>query len=556
MKRTSPKYFIMGVLVASVAFVGYYIISAENNEITVTDISYAERLLGLEFSDAKRDSMIDGLSQYRASYQAIRDYNLDNSVPPSLLFNPIPADFSFKSERTGIQLQPLSDVRMPENPEDLAFFSIRELAELIRTEKITSVQLTEFYLERLKTYGPVLECVVTLTEERAMMKAREADAEIAAGDYRGLLHGIPYGIKDLFSTSDYKTTWGAVPFRDQMIDNDATVVRKLDDAGAVLVAKLTLGALAWGDVWFGGKTRNPWDITQGSSGSSAGSAAAVSAGLVPFAIGTETLGSIVSPATVNGVTGLRPTYGRISRYGAMALSWSMDKVGPLTRNAEDAAIVFDAILGPDGKDQTVYDLPFHYAADINFSELRIGYVQKDFEADYPFKAQDSLALVTLRELGAELIPIDLPDLPVSSLSFILSAEAAAAFDELTRSGKDDLMVRQVKNAWPNVFRQARFIPAVEYINANRIRYDLIQHMHALMQSVDLYVAPSWQGPNLLLTNLTGHPCVVVPNGFTEQGTPTSISFTGQLFNEGNVLAAAYAFQKATGHHKKHPELSR
>ncbi len=556
MKRTSPKYFIMGVLVASVAFVGYYIISAENNEITVTDISYAEHLLGLEFSDAKRDSMIDGLTQYRASYQAIRDYNLDNSVPPSLLFNPIPADFSFKSERTGIQLQPLSDVRMPENPEDLAFFSIRELAELIRTEKITSVQLTEFYLERLKTYGPVLECVVTLTEERAMMKAREADAEIAAGDYRGLLHGIPYGIKDLFSTSDYKTTWGAVPFRDQIIDNDATVVRKLDDAGAVLVAKLTLGALAWGDVWFGGKTRNPWDITQGSSGSSAGSAAAVSAGLVPFAIGTETLGSIVSPATVNGVTGLRPTYGRVSRYGAMALSWSMDKVGPLARNAEDAAIVFDALLGPDGKDQTVYDLPFHYAADINFSELRIGYVQKDFEADYPFKAQDSLALVTLRELGAELIPIDLPDLPVSSLSFILSAEAAAAFDELTRSGKDDLMVRQVKNAWPNVFRQARFIPAVEYINANRIRYDLIQHMHALMQSVDLYVAPSWQGPNLLLTNLTGHPCVVVPNGFTEQGTPTSISFTGQLFNEGNVLAAAYAYQKATGHHKKHPELSR
>ena len=556
MKRTSPKYFIVGVLVASVAFVGYYIFSVENNEITVTDISYAERLLGLEFSDAKRDSMIDGLTQYRESYQAIRDYNLDNSVPPSLLFNPIPADFSFESEQTGIQLQTLPEVRLPDDPDDLAFYSIRELAELINTQQITSVQLTEFYLERLKTYGPVLECVVTLTEARAMRKAREADAEIAAGDYRGLLHGIPYGIKDLFSTSDYKTTWGAVPFRDQMIDYDATVVQKLEDAGAVLVAKLTLGALAWGDVWFGGKTRNPWDITQGSSGSSAGSAAAVSAGLVPFAIGTETWGSIVSPATVNGVTGLRPTYGRVSRHGAMALSWSMDKVGPLTRNAEDAAIVFDAILGPDGKDQTLYDLPFNYATEIDFSELRVGYVQKDFEADYPFKTQDSLALVTLRELGAELIPIELPDLPVSSLSFILGAEAAAAFDELTRSGKDDLMVRQVKNAWPNVFRQARFIPAVEYINANRIRYELIQHMHALMQSVDLYVAPSWQGPNLLLTNLTGHPCVVVPNGFTEQGTPTSISFTGQLFNEGKVLAAAYAYQNATGYHQKHPELSR
>jgi Asp-tRNA(Asn)/Glu-tRNA(Gln) amidotransferase A subunit family amidase len=554
MKRNNLTFFLGGVLTALIIFSGLYVITADDNQITVTDISHTERLLSLQFSDAKRDSMIDGLTQYRAAYQTIRDYNPDNSVPPSLFFNPLPTGFSFESERTGVQLQTLSDVRMPEIPDDLAFFSIRELAELIRTQKVTSVQLTEFYLERLKMYGPVLECVTTLTEERAMKKAREADAEIAAGDYRGLLHGIPYGIKDLFSTSDYKTTWGAVPFRDQMIDYDATVVQKLDEAGAVLVAKLTLGALAWGDVWFGGRTRNPWDITQGSSGSSAGSAAAVSAGLVPFAIGTETLGSIVSPATVNGVTGLRPTYGRVSKYGAMALSWSMDKVGPLTRNAEDAAIVFDAILGPDGKDQTVYDLPFNYASDIDFSVLRIGYVEKDFEADYPFKTQDSLALMTLRELGAELIPIELPGLPVSSLRFILSAEAAAAFDELTRSGKDDLMVRQVKNAWPNVFRQARFIPAVEYINANRIRYELIQQMHALMQSVDLYVAPSWQGPNLLLTNLTGHPCVVVPSGFTDQGTPTSISFTGQLFGEGKVLAAAYAFQNATGYHRKHPAM--
>lgn len=556
MRRASIKSFFGGVLAALVIFGGFIFITAGDDEITVEDISRAEHLIGLQFSDAKRDSMIDGLTQYRTSYQSIREYGLVNSVPPSLSFNPIPAGFSFELEQSGLQFQNLSDVRVPENPDDLAFYSIRELAELIKTRKITSVQLTEFYLERLNTYGPVLECVITLTEERAMKKAMEADEEIAAGNYRGPLHGIPYGVKDLFSTKDYKTTWGAEPFKNQIIDYDATVVQKLDEAGAVLVAKMTLGSLAWGDVWFGGRTRNPWDITQGSSGSSAGSAAAVSAGLLPFALGTETWGSIVSPATVNGVTGLRPTYGRVSRHGAMALSWSMDKVGPLTRNAQDAAIVFDAIQGPDGKDQSVYNLPFHYNADSNISELRIGYVKKDFEADYAFRVQDSLSLETLRQLGAELVPIELPDIPVSTLGFILSAEAAAAFDELTRSGKDDLMVRQIKNAWPNVFRQSRFIPAVEYINANRIRYELIQHMHELMQTIDLYVAPSWQGPNLLLTNLTGHPCVVVPNGFSEQGTPTSISFTGQLFDEGKLLAVAYAFQNATGYHKQHPDLQR
>jgi Asp-tRNA(Asn)/Glu-tRNA(Gln) amidotransferase A subunit family amidase len=554
MRRKKLQYFFGGMLAACVAFVGFLVISADDTDITRENIFHAEQLIGLQFTDAKRDSMMEGLTQYRTSYAAIRDYGLKNSVPPSLLFNPLPAGYSSGVKQAGLTFQSISDVRLPEDLNELAFYSIRELAELIRTRRITSVELTEFYLERLKRYGPVLECVITLTEERAMRKARQVDEEIAAGKYRGLLHGIPYGIKDLFSTSDYKTTWGAVPFKDQMIDYDATVVRKLDDAGAVLVAKLTLGALAWGDVWFGGMTRNPWDVTQGSSGSSAGSAAAVAAGLVPFAIGTETYGSIVSPATVNGVTGLRPSYGRVSRYGAMALSWSMDKVGPLTRHAEDAAIVFEAIRGPDGLDRTIYDLPFQYNADIDISGLRIGYVKIDFDAEYPFHGQDSLTLETLRELGAELIPIELPDVPVHALGFILSAEAAAAFDALTLSGKDDLMVLQIKNAWPNVFRQARFIPAVEYINANRIRYELIQEMYELMETVDLYVAPSWQGPNLLLTNLTGHPCVVIPNGFSDGGTPTSISFTGRLFDEGRILAVAYAVQNATGFHQAHPAL--
>jgi Asp-tRNA(Asn)/Glu-tRNA(Gln) amidotransferase A subunit family amidase len=405
----------------------------------------------------------------------------------------------------------------------------------------------------LKKYGPLLECVITLTEELALKQASQADKEIAAGNYRGTLHGIPYGIKDLFAAKGYKTTWGAAPYKDQVIDMDATVVKKLQEAGAVLVAKLTMGALAWGDRWYGGKTRNPWDTSQGSSGSSAGSAAAVSAGLVPFAIGTETWGSIVSPSTVCGTTGLRPTFGRVSRNGAMALSWSMDKIGPVCRTVEDCAIVFKAIMGRDNIDKSVSDYPFTYQPDIDIKSLRIGYVEKDFAAEYPFKTNDSLTLAALGALGAMLVPIELPDLPVSDLSFILSAEAAAAFDELTRSNRDDLLVRQIKNAWPNEFRQARLIPAVEYINANRIRYQLIQAMQQLMQEIDLYLAPSWQGNNLLLTNLTGHPCVVLPNGFHE-GTPTSITFNGRLYDEGTILAVARAYQNATTFHRQHPEL--
>jgi len=316
-----------------------------------------------------------------------------------------------------------------------------------------------------------------------------------------------------------------------------------------------MGALAWGDVWFGGKTKNPWNITEGSSGSSAGSASSVSAGLIPFAIGTETWGSIVSPSTVCGVSGLRPTYGRVSRNGAMALSWSMDKIGPICRNAEDLAIVFNAIYGPDGNDQSLIDFPFNYSPEIDFSKLKIGYLKDDFDIEYDFHKNDSTALAKLEQLGAKLIPIKLPELPVKDLAFILSAEAAAAFDELTRTNQDDLLVRQVRNAWPNVFRAARFIPAVEYINANRIRFELIQQMQKLMSEVDLYVAPSWEGDNLLSTNLTGHPCVVLPNGFSDDGTPTSITIIGRLFDEGRLIAFAKKYQDATRFHLEHPVLS-
>ncbi|MCK5330019.1 MAG: amidase, partial [Candidatus Marinimicrobia bacterium] len=393
---------------------------------------------------------------------------------------------------------------------------------------------------------------VTLTEKLALEQARKMDAELAEGKYRGYLHGIPYGAKDLLAVQGYPTTWGAVPYRYQIIDSDATVIKKLEEAGAVLVTKLTLGALAWGDVWFGGKTRNPWSLEQGSSGSSAGPAAATAAGLVAFSIGSETWGSIVSPSTRCGVTGLRPTYGRVSRTGAMALSWSMDKLGPMCRNVTDCALVFETIYGPDGIDQTIIDLPFAYDPDIDLSKLRIGYLAQDFDEDYPTRENDQKTLQRLRELGVELIPITLPDYPIEELAIILSAEAAAAFDELTRSGQDDQLVRQIKNAWPNEFRVSRFIPAVEYIQANRVRYLLIQEMQKMMESVDIYIAPSLIGNNLLLTNLTGHPCVVVPNGFTNEGSPTSISFIGRLFDENLVLAVAGKYQAATDWHLKHP----
>ncbi len=528
--------------------------NVSSQTIEKESISNAEKILRLEFTDAERDSMISDLNEQMGNYNKIREAHLNNSIPPAILFNPIPVGYDFPKAKQPLVFSDYSYSKIPMDKNDLAFYSIGELAELIRTKQISSTELTKFFIKRLEKYDPFLHCVITLTEERALKQAKAMDEEIASGKYRGLLHGIPFGVKDLLATKDYKTTWGSVPFKDQMIDEDATVIKKLEEAGAVLVAKLTMGELAWGDVWFGGKTRNPWDTTKGSSGSSAGSASSVSAGLVSFAIGTETYGSIVSPSTVCGTTGLRPTCGRVSRAGAMALSWSMDKIGPICRTAEDLAIVFNAIFGPDEIDQTLYDVPFNYDHDIDFKDLKIGYLKSDFDKQYDFHANDSTTLAKLKELGAELIPVELPEFPIDDLSIILSAEAAAAFDELTRSNKDDLMIRQIKRAWPNSFRASRFIPAVEYINANRIRFMLIQKMQKIMEKVDIYIAPSWEGDNLLLTNLTGHPCVVLPNGFSEKGTPTSITFIGKLFDEGKLIAFAKKYQEATKFHKQHPPM--
>jgi Asp-tRNA(Asn)/Glu-tRNA(Gln) amidotransferase A subunit family amidase len=555
MKKVSFAQILIAGIVLSIITIVLVLSISDKKEIEVKEVEIAEKMFGLKFILSERDSMLDNLIEYRNSYKSNWNVELKNSVIPSLLFNPLPAGFEFNKEQKPLEFNDYTKTKMPDDIEQLAYYSIGDLAELIRTKQMSSVELTVFFLERLEKFGPKLECVITLTKERALRHASLADKEISEGKYRGMLHGIPFGVKDLLSTKEYKTTWGATPFKDQVINEDATIIKKLEEAGAVLLVKLTMGALAWGDVWYGGKTRNPWDLTKGSSGSSAGSASAVSAGLVPFAIGTETWGSIVSPSTVCGVTGLRPTYGRVSRTGAMALSWSMDKIGPICRNVEDLAIVFNKIYGPDNIDQTLYDVPFNYSYNVDLSKLKIGYLKNDFDGEYDFHKNDSLTLKKLKDLGVDLIPIELPKIDVESLSFILSAEAAAAFDELTRTNKDKLLVRQIKKAWPNVFRSARFIPAVEYINANRIRSLLIQEMQELMEGVDIYLAPSWEGDNLLLTNLTGHPCVVLPNGFSEDGTPTSINFMGKLFDEGTLIAVAKVYQDATDHHLKHPDLN-
>lgn len=554
MRASTPHILVLALLLGYASAAGAQT-TTNTNSITREDVQRTQVMYDLNFSDAKIDMMLPSLKGSLADYRELHKFPLSNSIPSAMLFNPIPVGATFETTRKKIRLDPPRNVKLPANPDDLAFYSVEQLAALIKSRQITSEKLTRFYLDRLKKYGPKLECVITLTEDLALEQARRADREIAAGKYRGPLHGIPYGVKDLLATKTCKTTWGSAPYQDQVIDGDATVVKRLEAAGAVLVAKLTLGELAMGDVWYGGRTRNPWNTNQGSSGSSAGPAAAVSAGLLAFAIGSETHGSIVSPCERCGVTGLRPTYGRVSRTGAMCLSASMDKLGPIARTVEDCAIVFNAIYGPDGLDQTVYDFPFNYDAKLKWRKLRIGYLAKDFEMERGEGRTNSIAaLEKLRSLGVNLVPIELPKLPADSISFVLGVEAAAEFDDLTRSGRDDLMKQQNRGSWPNTFRKAQFVPAVDYINANRVRYVLIQETARALKDVDVVVSPTFAGDCHLITNLTGQPCVVVPDGFTKAGTPTAICFVGNLFHEAETLAVAKAYQDATGFQLKHPKM--
>jgi len=528
---------------------------------TDAQLQGAAAVLGLELTEAERTLMLPDLVEHLEAYGSLRARQPANDVAPALRLDPWQARPHQAIADAPARFADPGPQQRPAALADLAFADIPTLARLVRDRQVSCVELAEWSLDRLRRHDAKLRCVVTLLPERALARACELDALLDKGVYLGPLHGIPYGAKDLLAVAGAPTTWGAAPYRDQVIDDTATVVRKLDEAGAVLVAKLTLGALAWGDVWFGGTTLNPWNLEQGSSGSSAGSASAVSAGLVPFAIGTETWGSIVSPSSRCGVTGLRPTYGRVSRAGAMALSWSMDKIGPIARTVEDCALVFDAIRGPDGREPGLSGAPFPYDSARTLKGLRLGWVQDAFAESRPDSLVDAQALDVVRRLcaeqGATLVPVTLPvaELGVDpyALSIILSAEAAAAFQELTLSGRDDLLVRQVRDAWPNVFRAANLIPAVEYVQANRHRALLMAGMARLFEEVDAYVTPSFAGPGLLVTNLTGHPQVVVPSGLGQDNPLASLSFVGRLEDEATLLAVARAYEQATGWHRRHPE---
>ena len=524
--------------------------------IDTVAVSHWAGLFDLQFTSAEKDSMIDGLKDNAATYVKMHHADLSNGQVYPFKFNPVLPGFVVGTVQREIHWDIPASVSLPANKNDLAFYSLLQLASLVKNRKISSLELTRFFLSRLRKWGDTLHCVISLTESLALSQAAQADEEIRKGIYRGPLHGIPYGLKDLFAVKGTLTTWGAAPFRDQRVDEDAFVYQQLRKAGAVLCAKLSLGALAMDDQWFGGLTRNPWNLETGSSGSSAGSTAATVAGLLPFAIGTETWGSIVAPSHTCGATGLRPTFGSVSRTGAMVLSWSLDKIGPICRSAEDAAIVFYYVKGKDGQDEGAVDRPFNYTGKVNWSALRIAYAKNYFEK---LAATDPewQVIEAFRKLGANPLPVDFPDstiYPIPIMNPIIGAECAAAFDAFTRSDQDDLLNGQRKGDWPNQFRTGRFIPAVEYINANRHRYTLMIAMNAFMKSYDVLLLPSFSGNQLAITNLTGQPVVCIPVGFTKEGMPTSMTLLGNLFDEATILAVAKAYQDATGFSKMHPAM--
>jgi len=564
-------------------------VAGSGPEITPEMIDVVAKMTGITITDEQKKMMLAGLKSQHEAVVVVREMKLPNAVAPAFHFDPVPGGMVLDTVKKPMKISAAPKVSYDASagPESLAFLTVRELAELVKTRKVSSVELTKMYLARLRKYDPTLHFVITYTEERAMKQAATADAEIAAGKYRGPLHGIPWGGKDLLAVKGYPTTWGAAGFEKQSFDEDAEVVKRLDAAGAVLIAKLSMGALAQNDVWFGARTRNPWNPTQGSSGSSAGSGSATAAGCVGFSIGTETLGSISSPSTRNGATGLRPTFGFVPRTGAMALSWTMDKIGAICRSVEDCAMVISAIYGPDQRDLSVHDAAFNWDANFDWKKLRVGYIKSAFDdevlasdateqqrAGFARRAYDAkfntAALGALRKMGVNLIPVEMPKFPFGSLTPLLEAEAAAAFDELTLTGRADLLTSQGPGDWPNQFRVARFYSAVDYIQAMRARTLAIAAMDELFKTVDVIVTPS-QGVQLTATNLTGQPAVIVPNGVRGDdapaaptgggqaaggpGTPVSLTFLGGLYSDARVAALAKAYQDATGFHRMYPKLN-
>ncbi len=534
--------------------------TADDNSITIETLEAAEKIAGIELSNKERKEILKGVLQNLEKYDRFRNQHMDYFAFPSMVFNPVPPGLKFDQ----LKKQPIFSelqIHRPQHLGDMVFYSVLQLAKLIKTRQLTSIELTELYLSRLKKYNNKLDFVVTFTEELALKQARKADQEISAGNYRGLLHGIPYGIKDLFAVKGYRTTWGTKAFENRIIDIDATVVQKLEAAGAVLVAKLATGTLASGEKWFGGRTKNPWTM-KSSGGSSAGPASAVAAGCVPFAIGTETNGSMVSPCDVCGVTGLRPTFGRVSRYGCMPVSWSFDKVTPIARTVEDCAAVFNEIIGSDQYDNSVVDLPFNWNSRFDIKELKLGYYSTYFDKEEKgieqdpdqkdwFKSRSSntkKVFDVFTNMGFDLVPLDF-QIPHIGEGIMMLVEAAAAFDEFTRSSADDLVEDQ---KWPAYHRTHRFVPAVEYLQAARYREIVIQKMNEIMKGVDVYIEMTWS--TNYSTNVTGLPIVIVPCGFTNSGQPRSVTFVGKLYQEEKVMAVAKAFQDATDYHLQKPPM--
>ena len=531
----------------------FILISCSSQRISKSDIRHAQRIFGVDFTAKQIATMQDYLNSNLAGYDSLRAKPLSYDVSPAMQFDPLPSTFEMPEGDSKMQFDFKSQLLLPEDRSELSFFSVEDLSVLIKTRQITSLELTQYFLDRLKKYDEKLEAVITITEERALAQAKKMDEELANGQYRGPLHGIPYGAKDLMAVEGYPTTWGAASYKDQMIDQTASVIKKLDDAGAVLIAKLVSGSLARGDVWFGGKTKNPWDLKQGASGSSAGSGAATSAGLVPFALGTETLGSITPPSDRTSITGLRPTYGRVSRAGVMSLSWSMDKIGPMCRSARDCALVFDAIYGLDKEDPMTIKAPFSYMSLKPLEGLKIGYFKEEFEKDSSKSGKNNLVLLDqIRSMGIELIETEMPTTVYTrSFDVILRAEAGAFFDELLLEGGDSKLVEQGERSRANSLRQSRFIPAVEYLQANRQRRVLIEDFHAVISQFDAILSPTF-GSQLMVTNLTGHPVLAIPTGLDKDNHPTSISILGNLFQEGSILEVGAAIQESTTYHLNRP----
>jgi Asp-tRNA(Asn)/Glu-tRNA(Gln) amidotransferase A subunit family amidase len=546
---------------------------AGTQTITVEMLQSAATVAGLSFSADELTAMLSQVTKNLERINTLHDTHIPNNVAPPFYFSPIVPGMKVKRTRTPFRYSKLPTITRPSNLEDVAFWPVTHLAQLLQTKQVTSVELTTMYLARLHKYNEKLNCVVTFLDDLAMSQAKKVDTEIAAGKYKGVLHGIPWGCKDIISVKGFKTTWGSGAYQDQVFDEDATVVELLRKAGAVVLAKLTTGELAGGDQWFGGRTNNPWNLNEGASGSSAGPGSATAAGCVAFSIGTETGGSILSPSARCGATGLRPTFGRVSRYNVMALSWTQDRLGPICRHVEDCAAVMSVIAKPDDKDLSVSEIPFNWDGQLDFKKLRVGYLQdafadKDRMPDWI--ANDQRTLTELKTLGVKLVPISVPDFPIDVLS--LSVEAAVFFDELLRSGRHSLLTQKTK---ADRFRVSRLVPAVEYLQSQRMRSIMMQKLAAATADVDVYLAPSTNGnprapegaapttndqpPNKTqqhsqMANLACYPGLALPNGFAANGTPTSINFMGRPFGEAELMLLAKAYQDATGYNLKHPVL--